>query len=106
MAATVAIAASSSGANELVAAVAGRRIRVIAYKLSFSGSVNAKFQSGSTDLTGLIYGVAAKDSDSVNLPQPVAGPLPQFATAPGEALNLNLSAGTAVGGYVVYDLFN
>lgn len=104
---TVAIAAANSGAaNMLVAAVTGQVIRVLAYKLSFSGTVNAKFQSGAaTDLTGLIYGTAAKDSNSPRLPQ--AGtqgrPVAQFETAAGEDLTLNLSGATAVGGWLMYE---
>lgn len=108
---TVAIAASTNGAgNELVAAVAGMVIRVLAYKLSFSGSVNAKFitDTGGTpaDLTGLIYGAAGKDSDSPNLPESQAHgrPTAQFEGAPGKNVGLNLSAGTAVGGHLVYEL--
>lgn len=98
------IAASSSGDNELVAAQTGKRIRVIAYKLSFSGTVNAKFRSATTDLTGLIYGVAAKDSDAPHYSEAgLRNPPGQFETAPGEALNLNLSGATAVGGYLVWE---
>lgn len=101
---TTAIAATGSGDNELVAAIAGKSIRVLAFKLSFSGTVNAKFRTATTDLTGLIYGVAAKESDSLNLPSyPVARPPGQFETARGEALNLNLSGATAVGGYVIWE---
>lgn len=106
---TVAIAASASGGNELVAAVSGQEIRVLAYKLSFSGSVNAKFQSDSagtpTDLTGLFYGTAAKDSDSTNLPDaPASGrPYAHFETGPGKNLSLNLSAAVAVGGWLMYE---
>lgn len=101
-----AIAASTNGAgNTLVAAVAGKKIRVIAFLLSFSGTVNAKFQSGgSTDLTGLIYGVANTQVSSPAIPPVPSGiPIGQFETNTGEALTLNLSAGTAVGGYLVYD---
>lgn len=93
-----AIAVSSSGANQIVAADATKKIRVIKYKLSANGAVNAKWQSASTDLTGLAY-----------LPQYgvdsgawcVGG---HFETSANQALNLNLSGAVAVGGYVVYVL--
>lgn len=101
---TVAIAASSSGANELVPAAAGVKFRVLAFLLSFGGTVNAKWQSGSTDLTGLAYGSAGVAVPSPALPS--AGlhhPPAQFTAAPGEALNLHLSGAVAVGGYVVYE---
>lgn len=102
---TVAIAASSSGANAIVAGETGFKYRVLAFVLSFGGTVNAKWQSGSTDLTGLFYGVAGVVAGSPTLPQPKTQPVPtgQFTTAPDEALNLNLSGAVAVGGYVVYE---
>jgi len=89
------ITASSNAANEIVAAVSGARIRVLSYHLSFSGSVNAKWQSASTDLTGLTYGV-------VNVTTAAESSAGLFQTAVGEALNLHLSAGTAVGGHITY----
>lgn len=93
-----AIAASTSGNNTIVAAVTGKKIRVLAYKLSFSGTVNGKFQTGAggTDLTGLIYGVAnVIDKGDFS-------PVGHFETAAGALLNLNLSGAVAVGGYIVY----
>ncbi len=93
-----AISASGSGNNTIVAAVTGKKIRVLEFALSFSGTVNAKFQSaaGGTDLTGLFYGAAnSQVPGSFN-------PLGKFETASGALLNLNLSAAVAVGGYVVY----
>ena len=96
---TVAISCSSSGANEIVAAVTGKRIRVLGYTLTFSGSVNAKFQSASTDKTGLLYGAAAAN---VCAPITDTPDLFWFETAIGEALNLNLSGATAVGGHLTY----
>lgn len=105
---TVAIAASSSGDNEIVAAVTGpsRKIRVLAFHLSFGGTVNAKWKSGaSTDKTGLLYGILgtqlparAHEAPSQHSPPFI------FETAAGEALNLNLSGAVAVGGWVTYDL--
>lgn len=101
---TAAIAAANNGDNQLLTGAAGYKYRVIAFKLSFSGTVNAKFRSGSNDLTGLIYGAAAKDSDSVNLPNTSPTTPPgQFTTNPGEDLNLNLSGAVGVGGFIVYE---
>lgn len=106
---SVKIAASSSGDNTIVAAVTGSIIRVLAFVLSGSGAVNAKFQSAAsgTDLTGLFYLAANTVVTSPSVPARIGGlsGLPgQFETNAGELLNLNLSAGTAVGGYVVYDI--
>lgn len=95
----VAIAASSNGNNTLVAAVAGKRIRVLAYNLSAAGAVNAKFQDGAggTDLTGLKYFAAAGAAASGPF-----NPLGWFETSTNTLLNLNLSSGVAVGGELVY----
>lgn len=86
---------SSSGANSIVAAVTSKKIRVVAFMISASAAVNAKWQSASTDITGLIYadakgGAQAAAQDGL------------FETAATEALNLNLSGAVAVGGFVAY----
>lgn len=94
------VAASTSGNNTLVAAVATRRFRVLAVFLSGAGAVNAKFQAGAggTDLTGLLY-VAAAGGQLV-LPY---NPVGWFETpAVNTLLNLNLSGAVAVGGVVLY----
>lgn len=100
------ISESASGDNEVVAAVANKRIRVCGYVLSFSGTVNAKFRSASTDLSGLIYGAAAAVAVAPVGPQQPGGVPGWFETAVGEALNLNLSGATAVGGHVSYLLMD
>jgi hypothetical protein len=97
---SVAIAASSSGNNTLIAAGgASNKIYVVAFSLSFSGTVNAKFQSGAsgTDLTGLYYGIANAGAGSA-----IAPPAFLFATAANTLLNLNISGAVAVGGHVTY----
>lgn len=94
------ITASASGATQVVAAVAGRRIRVVGYTYRVNAAVNVKWQSGSTDLTGLLYNGGAGEGDS-----PFANEQSWlFQTAVGAALNINLSAAVAVGGHVQYHL--
>ena len=90
------IALSATGT--IVALVAAKKIRVLALYLSSSGTVNVKFQSHvtPTDLTGLAYEVA---NTGFTLP---FCPVGWFQTIAGEALDLNLSAGVAVGGALVY----
>ena len=94
------VAASSAGANEIVAAVAGRKICVIGYVLMANAAVDVKWQSGSSDLTGLLY-PAERGGAVANL-------APDhkfwFETAAGETLNLNLSGAVPVGGHVAYIL--
>lgn len=94
----VAIAASSSGNNTILAAVTGKHIRVLALYLVANGSVNAKWQSGAggTDLTGLAYLIA---NSGMVLP---FNPVGWFQTAVNTLLNLNLSGAVAVGGTLVY----
>lgn len=91
------IAESSSGANEVIAAVTAKKIRVLSFNLMASAAVNAKWQSAATDLTGLSYFSAAGGGISVPF-----NPLGLFETLAGEALNLNLSGAVAVGGSLVY----
>lgn len=92
------IAASASGDNTLVAAVPGKKIRVIDYAFMAAGTVNAKFQSGAsgTDLTGLFYMVANTGA------APGEAKYGYFETAAGALLNLNLSTNVAVGGHLTY----
>ena len=93
-----AIAVSSSGNNTLVAAVTGKKIRVLSLYLTAAGSVNVKFQDGAggTDLTGLAYLVV---NTGFVLPY---NPHGWFQTSDTTLLNANLSAAIAVGGAMTY----
>lgn len=91
------IDANSSGNTQIVAAVSGKRIRVVAYAVVASGTVNVRFRSGSsTNLTGVMRLVEAG-----GIAHAFEGGL--FQTDVGEALNINLSANVQVGGYLVYE---
>lgn len=96
-----AIAAASNGDNELVAAVTGKKLRLLALELTAAEAVNGKLQSdagaGAVDLTGLHYFGATGPAWS--LPYNAAG---WCETASGKKLNLSLSAAKAVGGALVY----
>jgi hypothetical protein len=91
------INASGLGTNNILAAVTGKKIRVLRWDLTTSGAVNAKFQSNAaTDISGLYYfaqngGISAGFS-----------PVGHFQTNAGETLDLNLSAAVAVGGTLTY----
>ena len=98
-----AVSASASGDNEIVAGVNGKRIRLLSGLLSFSGTVNAKWRSGTTDVSGLYYGTLGPPFPFQPGPIGPGGRTPHLQTAPGEALNLNLSGATAVGGHIVYE---
>lgn len=90
------ISASASGNTPVVAAVVGRRIRVLRWSVSSNGAVNVKFQRATTDITGLYYLTQFAG---------VGGgycPVGHFETGWAEALNINLSASVAVGGVCTY----
>lgn len=92
------ITTAASGATALVAAAgAGLKIKVVHYVLVAGGTVNVKFQSASTDLTGAMPFVA-------NTGVSVAGQASSHVleTAANEALNLNLSAAIQVSGEFSY----
>lgn len=93
-----AITASSSGATTIIAAVSGKRIRVVALQLLVNAAVNVKWQSHvtPTDKTGLAYFTA---NGGYALPYNPAG---WFETVAGEALDINLSGAVAVGGSLTY----
>lgn len=93
-----AIVAAASGANTLIGAQAGKRIRVLSYVLTSNGTVNVKWQSHTTptDLTGLDYLVANTGVSSGY------SPVGHFQSNPGEALDINLSGSVAVGGHLTY----
>lgn len=82
---------ASLGSNALIAAVPGRRIRVISASVVAAGAVAVKFLTGSTDLSSL-KSLAA--NGGFVLPFNEHG---WYETAVGEALNLNLSGAVAVG---------
>ncbi len=92
------IVASASGATEVVAAVGGKRIRVLRWSLSSNGDVNVKWQSHftPTDLTGLHYLTQFASAGGSYCPVGI------FQTVSGEALDINLSGSVAVGGELVY----
>lgn len=95
------MAASTGGDNTLVAAVTGKKIRVHAFFLVATGGANTiAFESGAggSALTG---DMDIGDNGQFVLPYSPAG---WFETAAAALLNLELSAGTAVAGGLVYSL--
>lgn len=90
---------ATSGDNEIIAAVSGKKIRVVNGLLVMTGTaVTIRFESGAggTALTGQM--------------QPAAGnilpfgycPVGHFETAAGSALNMELSGAQSVDGWVTY----
>jgi hypothetical protein len=94
----VQINASANGNNTLVAAVVGRRIRVLGAVLVAAGTVSPQFQSGASGsaLTGAMPMVA---NGVLTLP---FNPEGWFETAVNTLLNLNLSGAIGVTGVLQY----
>jgi len=89
---------SGTGDNTVVAAVPGKKIKVLAFMVNAALVVAARFKSGpSNNLTGAI-------ALGVNGTMALATALPSWIleTAVGEALVLNLGAALQVNGFVAY----
>lgn len=94
-----AVAAATAGNNTLVAAVAGKRIRVHALALVASGGANTVRLESDADGTALTGQMDIADNGQLVLPHNPAG---WCETVAGELLNLELSAATAVAGLLAY----
>lgn len=91
---TAAVAAVD--ADTLVAAVSGKRLRVISYVLSLTAAGAVKLQSNTTDITGAISaGANAPFAASYN-------PAGHCDTAQGEALKIDVTGGGTVNGHITY----
>lgn len=93
------ISTASAGANTLVAAVTGKRIRVISYALVAAGAVSVNFENGTTDITGVLPLAA---NSGLSFPGTESGPA--FETSPGALLGLTLSGAVQVSGHLTYIL--
>lgn len=93
-----AIAASSSGDNTIVAAVAGKKIRVLSFALVCASAVTVRFEDGAggTALTGQMEFAA---NSGISPPEIQSG---HFETTAGTLLNLELSGAVSVAGWVNY----
>lgn len=87
---------ASSGATQLIAAVAGKKFRVLSLVMITTSANSVKFQSASTDITGL-FPLGA--NGGFTLPFNEHG---WFETAAGEALNINMSAASSTGVQLQY----
>lgn len=92
------IDSATSGDNELVAAVSGKKIVVLQLLLISAGSMTVRFESGAggTALTGqmnVVQGSGFRLEYS---------PIGHFATVAGESLNMELSSAVSADGYLKY----
>lgn len=94
----LAVDVAASGDNTLVAAVTGKKIRVVAFVLVAAGTVTARFESGAggTALTGQM---SMAVNTQISAPYNPAG---WFETAAAALLNLELSGAVSVDGFLAY----
>jgi hypothetical protein len=90
---------ASSGANTIVAAVPGKRIKVFSYVLVATSAVTAEFRSATT-ANGLMGAVALGANGGIaalGTPE-----VPLFQTVSGELLGLQLGGAVQVSGHIGY----
>lgn len=93
------VSAASAGDNTLVAAVTGKRIRVVSGFLVASGGANTvRFESGASG-TALTGQMDIADNGQLEIS---FSPVGHFSTAKSTLLNLELSAATSVAGFINY----
>lgn len=93
------IDAATSGDNTIVAAVTGKKIRVLAGSLTMTGTaVTIRFESAAsgTALTGQMT-----PAQGQTIPLPFC-PVGHFETIAGQLLNLELGGAQSVDGWLVY----
>jgi len=94
----------TTASGEVVAAVAGKRIKVIAYELIANGETAVKFTSGgSNDIGGSTLWYLMQNS-GVTKPITLINqqPVVYMQTAAGASLSINLSAAQSVSGSILY----
>jgi len=92
---------NSSGDNPVVSADATKKIKVLSYSFVCAGSVNVRFKSSGTSLTGAMPFIA-NTGMTAGPCTPSGGSL--FETAVNESLRMNLSAAVQVSGHLSYYL--
>lgn len=92
------IECSTSGANTIVAAVAGKRIAVLGYTIVAAGAVTVRWTSDTTAISGPMS-FAANGGVS---PATVDADKAHMVTAVGEALKITLGGAVAIAGHLVY----
>ncbi len=94
----LAVDVNTSPNNTLIAAVSGKKILVLGCVFIAAGSVNIRFEDGTngTPLTGVMN---LTSNSGATLPLGLPG---WFKTSTNTLLNLELSAGIAVAGTLVY----
>lgn len=90
--------------GNVVAAVTGKRIRVVTYVLVASGAGTVTWRSATTALSGAMTVATGTPISAAPLPEGLAGQKGHLETATGEALNLLISGSIQVSGHLVYEV--
>lgn len=91
-----------AASGEVVAAVTGKRLRVISASYSSSATLTSKWRGGTTDLEGartMVAGVPVTLPSAPGIPGERSG---YFESASGENLNLVLAGAGQVSGFLTY----
>lgn len=96
-----AISGATGGNNTLVAAVSGKKIRVLSYVIVADSAVDVRFEDGAdgTALSGQMKLGTSTDSGGIAAPYTPRG---HFETSAGTLLNMELSAAVQVSGHLTY----
>lgn len=97
--ASIKLAVAASGQSQVIAAQAGKRIRVFGVYYVCRVATDVKFQSAATDITGTQANVAGGGVAWCS-----ANERCLFECVVGEALNIVLNVANDVGGVIQYDV--
>jgi hypothetical protein len=98
---------ATSGANTIVSAIVGRKIRVCNYVMVSAGTVTATWQSsGGTGLSGAMTMATGTPISSGCDSNSMMNGQGQFETNTGEGLVLNLGSSVQVSGHISYLVVN
>ena len=96
-------ASDATAGNEIVAAVEGKIIHVLAVVLMAAGGVEATFYSGPADTGEALTGpMPLADSSGFSCGAAAAPALAWLATEVGQSLSLKLSDAVQVSGFLIY----
>lgn len=102
---TAVINESSSGDQEIVAAVAGKSIHVLHYAFTVASALTVTWKSASTAISGPMSLTAGINSAG-GFATDGGFVIPLMKTAGGEALNAGLGGAVAMGGHITYTLLD
>lgn len=89
--------------GNVVAAITGKRIRLVSYVLVASGAGTVRWRSATTNLSGAMTVATGTPIVAPFAPEGMAGQKGHLETATSEALNLEISGSIQVSGHLVYE---